>query len=342
VTKEAIEQWIPRIGVNRACRAFGLAPRTRRHRRQKADGRLPVRPSRNKPAESHLAVPWRIPDSERDQIRALLCSKAFCDLAPAQIYATLLDESIYLCSERTMYRILAEHDLVGERRRGHRRSSYEPPRVKATGPNQAWSWDISYLKGPAPRVWFYLYVLLDIYSRKIIGWTIDTTESETVAHRLIHKTCKREAIDKNQLILHSDRGAQMTSSTIAELLETLGVTRSLSRPRTSNDNPYSGAAFKTVKYRPDYPQRFPDIATARTWMRKFVWWYNNTHYHSAIAYLHPADLHAGTTAPIIAARQTVLDTAYNANPDRFRQRPPRAATPPTEAWINKPTVQTKT
>ena len=227
--------WAPRVGADRACRAFGLSPRTWRHRRQKAAGTLPERAPRRKPAGEHLPVPWRIPDSERDQIRTVLCSEGFCDLAPAQIYATLLDQGTYLCSERTMYRILAEEDLVGERRRGHRRTGYEPPRVKACGPNQAWSWDISYLRGPAPRVWFYLYVLLDIYSRKIVGWTIDSVESETVAKRLIARTCQRESIDEDQLLLHSDRGAQMTSSTIAELLESLSVTRSLSRPRTSND-----------------------------------------------------------------------------------------------------------
>ncbi|MCP5035040.1 MAG: IS3 family transposase [Actinomycetia bacterium] len=341
MTNQAIDQWLARVGVDRACRAFGLSPRTWRHRRQKAAGTLPQRPSRRKPAELHLPVPWRIPDAERDEIRAVLCSDAFCDLAPAQIYATLLDNGMYLCSERTMYRILAEDNLVGERRRGHRRSSYEPPRVQASGPNQAWTWDISYLRGPASRVWFYLYVLIDIYSRKIVGWTIDTVESETVAHRLIGETCKREGINEGQLLLHSDRGAQMTSSTIAELLESLGVTRSLSRPRTSNDNPYSEAAFKTVKYRPDYPERFGDIAQARTWMRKFVVWYNTEHYHSGIGYLHPADVHAGTHHDTINARQAVLDEAYQANPERFRNKPPHALTPPAEAWINKPDIQTK-
>jgi putative transposase len=342
VTIRAIEEWTPRVGVGRACRAFGVAPRTWRHRHQKAAGTLPERALRRKPVEEHLGVPWRIPDAERDLIRAMLCSETFCDLAPAQIYAALLDQSIYLCSERTMYRILAEEGLVGERRRGHRRTGYEPPRVQATGPNQAWSWDISYLKGPASRVWFYLYVLLDIYSRKIVGWTIDTVESETVAKRLIGRTCQREGIDDKQLMLHSDRGAQMTSSTIAELLETLGVTRSLSRPRTSNDNPYSEAAFKTVKYRPDYPQRFETIAAARTWMRKFVPWYNNEHYHSGIGYLHPGDVHASSHHHTIAARQAVLDAAFAANPERFRNRPPHAPTPPAQAWINKPGIQTKT
>lgn len=286
-------------------------------------------------------MPWKIPEGHRDEIRAVLCSERFGDLAPAQVYATLLDEGRYLCSERTMYRVLHEADLVRERRRGHRRAGYEAPRVHATGPGQAWSWDISRLRGPRPRAWFYLYVVLDIYSRKIVAWTVDTTESDKVARRLIAKACAREGVDPDALVLHSDRGAQMTSSTIAELLEDLGVTRSLSRPRTSNDNPYSEANFKTAKYRPDYPDRFDTIDQARTWMRRFARWYNQDHYHSGIAYLHPADVHAGTADRTIAARQAVLDAAYQANPERFRNRPPRAATPPAEAWINKPAIQTK-
>jgi putative transposase len=319
-----------------------VAERTFHHRRQAAEGRLAPVPSRAKPPEEHLEVPWRIPDPERDEIRNILCSERFGDLAPAQIYATLLDEGRYLCSERTMYRILHEKDLVRERRRGHRRSGHVAPRVHATGPNQAWSWDISRLRGPKARSWFYLYVVIDIFSRKIVAWSIDTIESDQVAKRLIEAACEREGVDADQLTLHSDRGAQMTSTTIAELLEDLGVTRSLSRPRTSNDNPYSEANFKTAKYRPDYPDRFESLDDARSWMRTFACWYNHDHYHSGIAYLHPADVHAGTAHHTVAARQTVLDAAYQANPERFRNQPPRAATPPIEAWINKPTVQTNT
>jgi putative transposase len=337
-----IEEWSPRVGVGPACRAFGTAQRTYNHRRQAAEGRVPPRPPRARPADQHRPVPWKIPGPDRAEIRQVLCSDRFGDLAPAQVYATLLDEGTYLCSERTMYRILHEHDLVRERRRGHRRRGHTPPRVHATGPNQAWSWDISRLRGPTPRSWFYLYVVLDIYSRKIVAWSIDTIESDKVAKGLIERACAREGIDADKLILHSDRGAQMTSTTIAELLEDLGVTRSLSRPRTSNDNPYSEANFKTAKYRPDYPDRFSSLDEARTWMRRFARWYNHDHYHSGIGYLHPADVHAGTAAATVAARQAVLDAAYTANPQRFRHRPPRAASPPTEAWINKPTLQTNT
>ena len=336
-----IRLWAPRIGVGRACRAFGVSQRSYNHRLQASQGRLAPRPSRAKPAEQRLPVPWQIPAAERDAIREVLCSPRFGDLAPAQVYATLLDEGHYLCSERTMYRILHEKGLVKERRRGHRRRGHAPPLVHAEGPNQAWTWDISRLRGPVLRSWFYLYVVLDIFSRKIVAWSIDTIESDKVAKRLIEQACAREGIDPDTLTLHSDRGAQMTSTTIAELLEDLGVTRSLSRPRTSNDNPYSESNFKTAKYRPDYPDRFDSLEQARAWMRDFAYWYNHQHYHSGIAYLHPVDVHNGTATQVVTARQAVLDAAYTTNPDRFRNHRPVAAHPPTEAWINKPIVQTK-
>ncbi len=334
--------WAARVGISRACRAFGVSERTFRHHRQAAEGRLPDRPSMARPRSQWKSHPARLPDHERAEIRQLLCSEEFADLAPAQVYATWLDDGVYRCSERTMYRILHESDLVGERRRGHTPRPREAPRVHATAPNQAWSYDISRLVGPVARHFFYLYVVIDIFSRKIIAWTIDTIESDKVVKRLITTACKREGIEEDQLTLHSDRGAQMTSTTIAELLETLGVTRSLSRPRTSNDNPHIEAAFKTAKYRPDYPNRFHDIAQARSWMRSFVHWYNAVHYHSGVGYLHPADVHAGNAPTIVAERQTVLDAAYNAHPERFPRGRPAAAAPPTEAWINNPSIQTGT
>jgi putative transposase len=284
----------------------------------------------------------RIPDPERVSIVELLCSDRFCDLAPAQVYNTLLDEGVYLCSERQMYRLLAEQSLVRERRRGHLRGRrYPAPRVVASAPNQCWSWDISRLVGPVSRSWFYLYVVLDIFSRKIVAWSVDTIESEVVAEKLLETACQREGIDRWQLTIHSDRGAQMTSITVGELLESLGVTRSLSRPRTSNDNPYSEANFKTVKYRPDYPDRFESIDHARKWVEAFICWYNHVHYHSGIGYLHPDDLHAGRHHPILADRQTVLDAAYAAHPERFPNGAPKTTRPPKRAWINNPSIHTK-
>lgn len=336
-----IETWTPRVGVERACTAFGIAPRTFRHRRQHAEGRGRPRPSRasGRPRMPH---PARIDDAERRRIVALLCSERFADLAPAQVYATLLDEGVYVCSIRQMYRLLHERDLVHERRRGHApRTSHAKPRVHADGPNQVWSWDISRLAGPARREWFYAYVLLDIFSRAIVGYTVETVESDVVAERLIATTATRQGIDPGQLVLHSDRGPQMTSMTIAELLEDLGVTRSLSRPRVSNDNPFSEANFKTAKYRPDYPDRFADLAHARAWFTTFTAWYNETHYHSGVGLQHPADVHDGTAAAIRADRQQVLDAAYAAHPERFT-RPPAAPRLPRHSWINKPEISNET
>jgi putative transposase len=335
-----IEQWAPRVGVGRACRAFGMSARTWRHRRQTEEGRARPRPSRatGQPRSHH---PARIPDHERQQVRDLLCSDRFCDLAPAQVYATLLDEGVYVCSIRQMYRILHEADLVRERRPGHRRQAHTRPVVSATGPNQVWTWDISRLPGPTIRTWFYLYVVIDIFSRSIVAWAVDTVESDKVARRMIRAACARHGIDPKTLTLHSDRGAQMTSNTMAELLEELGVTRSLSRPRVSNDNPYSESNFKTAKYRPEYPKRFGSVAEARTWARRFVHWYNHVHYHSAIGLLHPADLHKGNGDTIRTARQAVLDSAYTTHPERFMNRPPTAPDVPAAAWINKPTINTQ-
>ena len=336
----AVDVWTPRIGESRACAAFAVSARTRRHHRQGAAGRATPRPSRATGRARVLPV-WRIADSERERIVVLLCEARFCDLAPAQIYDRLLDDGVYVCSIRQMYRLLNEKGLVRDRRRGHKRAgTYAAPQVHATAPNMAWSWDISRLAGPETRVYFFLYLIIDVYSRKIVGWTIDTVESDKIARRLIDTTAKREGIDRDQLVLHSDRGAQMTSLSVADLLEKLGVTRSLSRPRVSNDNPYSEAAFKTVKYRPDYPKRFENIAAARTWMRRFAAWYNADHYHSGIGYHHPADVHNGTATTTVTKRQAVLDQAYQAHPNRFRNKPPTAPALPTEAWINKPTIHT--
>lgn len=221
-----IAQWVPRVGAGRACRAFGVSQRTYNHRLQASQGRLARRPSRAKPAHQRLPVPWAIPQAQRDHIRQVLCSQRFGDLAPAQAHATLLDEGRYLCSERSMYRILHEHDLVRERRRGHRRRGHAPHLVHAEAPNQAWTWDISRLRGPVLRCWYYLYVVLDIFSRKIVAWSIETVESDKVAKRLITQACTREGIEADTLVLHSDRGAQMTSGTIAELLEDRPTSRS--------------------------------------------------------------------------------------------------------------------
>lgn len=337
---DRIEAWAPRVGRERACVAFGVSPRTWRDRRQCGSGRARQRPSRAS-GLGRRSHPARIPDDERGAIRELLCSERFCDLAPAQVYATLLDEGVYRCSIRQMYRILHEAGLVRERRPGHARKNHTKPVVSARAANQVWTWDISRLAGPTTRTWFYLYVVIDIFSRSIVAWSVDSVESDKVARRMIRAACTRQGIDPNALTLHSDRGAQMTSNSMAELLEELGVARSLSRPRVSNDNPYSESNFKTAKYRPEYPKRFTTLAQARSWARRFVHWYNHVHYHSAVGLLHPAEVHAGNGGAIRAARQAVLDAVYQAHPERFLNTAPVAPNVPVAAWINKPTVRTE-
>ena len=326
------------VTVKRACRALGVNERSYRHRRQRDEHRLAVRP----PAvpKVRAAHPAALSAAEKEQILATLCEPRFVDLAPAQVYSTLLDDGVYLCSERQMYRVLAERGLVRERRRGgHQRAgAYGVPRLEADAPNKVWTWDITALRGPVKGVKYFLYTILDIFSRKVVGWTIQPNESEKHARRLIRETCHRNGVERDQLTIHADRGSPMIAGTVAELLNELGVTKSHSRPRVSNDNPFIESHFKTLKYRPDYPARFDSISHARTWCRSFVHWYNEVHYHSSIGYLRPGDLHAGNHTTIIQRRQDTLDTAATAHPERFTKRPtpPHA---PTKAWINKPTIQ---
>jgi putative transposase len=285
--------------------------------------------------------PAALSRQERYQVLELLCSERFVDLSPRQVFMTLLDEGTYLCSVRSMYRLLAEHGLAGERRRGgHQQPGYYPiPVIEASRPNEAWSWDITKLRGPAKGVLYYLYTILDIFSRKVVGWTIALSESAAIAEELIARTITREGITKNQLTLHADRGGPMIAGGVSELLSSLGVHKSHSRPRVSNDNPYVESSFKTLKFRPDYPERFDDINHARAWCRTFFSWYNHTHYHSGIAYLRPADVHAGRHPDILQQRQHTLDQARAKHPERFRTRP-TAAEPPQRAWINRPSIQT--
>jgi putative transposase len=335
-----VARFAPQIGTLRACQAFGVNARTFRHRRQAQEGRLPIRkPSPHKPRSPHPAA---LSTEEKLQILGVLCSERFCDLPPAQVFNTLLDEGTYLCSVRQMYRLLEDHGLLFERRRGgHSRRGLHPiPRLEANAPNQCWSWDITRLSGPARGIHYHLYTVLDIFSREVVGWTVSARESEAIARELIRKTCEREGIDPDQLTLHADRGSPMVARSMAELLDELGIHKSHSRPRVSNDNPYSEAHFKTLKYRPDYPQRFGSIQIARAWCRAFFEWYSHTHYHSGIGYLRPADLHAGRHHDILGRRQEVLDQAHAAHPERFNRRP-TTDTPPSKAWINKPTLQTR-
>jgi putative transposase len=274
--------------------------------------------------------------AERGRVVATLNSDRFCDLAPAQVWARLLDEDgVYLCSISTMYRLLRERDEVRERRRTARHPAHIKPELVATGPNQVWSWDITKLRGPYKWTWFHLYAILDVYSRYAVGWTVTTRESGKLAEQLIDACLADEGITRGQLTIHADRGTSMTSKPVVQLLAELGVTRSHSRPQVSNDNPYSEANFKTLKYFPTFPDRFTSLAHARAFVDMFFPYYNLEHRHSGIGLHTPADVHRGRHHAVRARRQHVLDAAYDTHPERFR-RPPAAETIPDAAWINRP------
>jgi putative transposase len=280
--------------------------------------------------------PRALSPAEKAQVRDLLNSARFQDAAPREVYAALLDEERYLCSVSTMYRILTEHAEVRERRNQLRHPAYQKPELLATGPNQVWSWDITKLRGPSKGVYYYLYVMIDIYSRYVVGWLIAEVESAELAEQLIAETCAKQGVPRAQLTLHADNGSPMIAKPVAILLADLGVAKSHSRPHVSNDNPYSEAQFKTLKYRPDYPDRFGSIADARQWGRRFFAWYNDQHHHSGLALLTPAVVHTGEAETVRQNRQAVLRQAYQTHPERFTKGPPQPAQLPAAAWINAP------
>lgn len=297
----------------------------------------PTGAAMTKPSNSSKPVsPRALSDTERTTILATLHEPRFVDLAPAEVYATLLDEGTYLCSERTMYRLLAQNQEVRERRDQLRHPNYVAPQLLATGPNQVWSWDITKLLGPAKWTYFYLYVILDVYSRYVVGWMVADQELASLARTLIAETCLRQGIEPGQLTIHADRGTSMTSKSLALLLADLGVTKTHSRPSVSDDNPFSEAQFKTLKYRPDFPERFGSKEHARAHCVDFFAWYNDEHHHVGLGLLTPKDVHFGLVNERLSHRQQVLDAAYAAHPERFVHRPPIAASPPEAVWINPP------
>jgi len=259
------------------------------------------------------------------------------DKAPTADYAKLLDKGRFLCSIRTMYRILAANKEVKERRNQLRHPAYKKPELLAVSPNQVWSWDITKLKGPAKWTSYYLYVIIDIYSRYVVGWMIAPNQTGSLAEELISQTCDRQGIERDQLIIHSDRGTPMTSKVVALLLSDLGVTKSLNRPYVSNDNPYSESQFKTLKSRPTFPDRFGSIEDARAWCQSLFKWYNGEHYHGGIALMTPATVHHGRAQLCNASRQIILSSAYNQHPERFVNGQPKTIPLPEAAWINRPT-----
>jgi putative transposase len=318
----------PRLGIAPTCAALGL-PRATYYRRRGPHRAVQPRPP----------SPRALGDGERATVLEHLHSPRFVDLAPGEVYATLLDEGTYLCSERTMYRLLAQHAEVRERRNQLRHPVYAAPELLATRPNELWSWDITKLLGPVKWTYFYLYVILDVFSRYVVGWMVAHRESAALADQFIRETCARQGIVRDHLTIHADRGTAMTSKSVAFLLADLGVTKTHGRPHVSNDNPFSEAQFKTLKYRPAFPERFGSLQDARAHGHVFFPWYNTEHHHSGLGLLTPADVHHGRVEQRRAARATVLATAYAAHPERFAGGLPQPAACPTHVWINPPATR---
>ena len=312
-------------GVAATCRAL-CVPRASYYR-----SRRPAAVRRSRPSPSRtLSLP------EREEVLTVLHEPRFADWAPAQIYAQLLDEEKYLCSVRTMQRLLAERGEAGERREQRTHPPARRPELLATRPNELWSWDITKLLGPQKWTYFYLYVILDVFSRFVVGWMVAMRESAALAQRLIAETCRREGITPGELTLHADRGASMTSKTVALLLSDLGVTKTHSRPHVSNDNPFSESQFKTLKYRPEFSDRFGSLEHARDLSRDLLHWYNFEHHHSGLGFLTPADVHQGRADELLAARSAVLAAAHARHPERFVRGVPKPTPPPSAVWINPP------
>jgi putative transposase len=329
--EQTVGELTPLVGTRPACRALGAAPPTIYRRR---------RPPKARPGRPR-AVPARaLTESERQAVLAELHCERFVDCSPAQVWATLLDEGRYLALERTMYRLLAaRHGGVRERRDQLTHPAYQRPELLAERPNEVWSWDISKLKGPVKWTCFHLYVILDVFSRYVVGWTVQHRESAQLAKALIGQAVEQQRIERDRLTIHADRGTAMRSKPVAFLLADLGVLRTHNRPYTSTDNPYSEAHFKTLKYRPEFPERFENIEQARAFCRTFFDWYNHSHRHSGIGLMTPAAVHHGHANALHAERQRVLQAAYAATPERFVRRPPRPPALPTAVPINKPTTE---
>jgi putative transposase len=315
------------VGVRRACQSLGI-PRASFYR------------ARQEPTAGGQTSPRRSPRAltadEQRQVKDVLNSERFMDQAPREVYATLLDEGQYLCSVRTMYRLLEEDEASQERRNQLRHPHYQKPELLATAPNQVWSWDITKLLGPRKWTYYYLYVILDIFSRYVVGWMLAHREGADLASRLIRETMHTQDVSADQLTIHSDRGPSMTSHHVAQLLAALGVTKSHSRPHVSNDNPFSESQFKTVKYCPTFPDRFDSYDHALGFCREFFPWYNDEHYHSGIGLVTPAMLHYGRAAEVLQARGQVLQAAYASHPERFVHGLPKAPKLPTTVYINPP------
>ena len=313
------------VGQRRACQVLGM-PRSSfyRTRQPKPPSSRPPKPSRS------------LSQEEEKEVLSVLHEPRFVDHSPATIWATLLDESRYYCSVRTMYRILHKHQEVKERRNQLRHPKYQKPELLAEKPNEVWTWDITELRGPAKHERFYLYVILDLFSRYVVGWMVAQEQSSRLAKQLITQSVDRQQILPEQLTIHSDRGSAMTAKPTVCLLADLGIIKSVSRPYCSNDNPFIESHFRTLKYRPQFPSRFGSLVDARQFCTTFFTWYNQEHRHSGIGWMTPHTVHFELTEPVRRTRQSALDEAYNKNKNRFVNRQPKAPEAPPEVWINPP------
>lgn len=319
--------WRPKeIPLAVACRAVGLS-RATLYRAQKP------RPARE------LAVrppsPRRLSDDERRVVIETLTSAEFADQPPAEVFATLLGRGVYLASIRTMYRLLALHfGVVPDRRAQRFVRHHAAPSLEATSPNQVWTWDITRLAGPTRGLFYSLYVIVDLFSRYVVGWMVAERESAQLAQHLFAETCTRHGVVPGSLTVHADRGGPMRSDGLAQLFAELGVERSFSRPRVSDDNPFIESHFKTLKYQPDYPRRFDSLLHARAWLQRFFEWYVDQHHHTGLALFTPGDVFHGRVTVVAAARQAALDAGFAAHPERFSHGPPTVALPPARVAIN--------
>jgi putative transposase len=332
---QAVAELQPLVGVRAGCAAVGEAQARwyRRHRQS---------PPPPRPERAPTPQPRALSEVERKELRRVLNSPEHVDEAPATVYAKLLDGGVYLASVPTMYRVLRQHNEVRERRRQATHPAAKKPELLATKPNEVYSWDITKLLGPVKWTWFYLYVLLDIYSRYVPGWMLAHAENAHLAEALLADTTTKQGIAFGQLTIHADRGSPMTAKPVAFLLAELGVTKSHSRPHVSNDNPYSESQFRTMKYRPTFPDRFGSFQDAHAFCGRFFRWYNHEHRHSGVGFHTPADVHYGRAELVRAQRAEVLSAAYAAHPERFVGKPPEPPALPTAVWINQPKEDTTT
>jgi putative transposase len=333
---EAVVALAPASGLTAAaCVALGVSRASVQRRRARLIAPPAIVRRRARPTRA-LSVP------QQQTVLDLLHAPRFADQAPAEIYATLLDEGDYHCSIRTMYRLVGQNGEVGERRQQLRHPVYQKPELLAEKPNQVWSWDITKLMGPTKWSYFYLYVILDIFSRRVVGWCVADTESAVLFRPLFDDAITKHNVPPGQLTLHADRGGPMKAKATAFLLADLGVTGSHNRPHTSNDNPFSESHFKTLKYQPRFPKRFGCIEDARSFCRAFFIWYNQEHHHAGIGLMTPDQVHYGQIDAVHAARQVTLDHAFRENPERFVNKAPTPPNKPTAAWINPPQPKSPT